>query len=294
MSIFTLQNEKLLVCINSYGANLASVYDKINGREMLWQMTDNRSWKKQDVCIFPFVARLKDGFYQVAGREYDLPIHGFCDSKDFVVKKHTSDCLEMYVQFDEETLRMYPYKFEFMAKFQLFASTLKVTYAVTNLDDKNIYYGVGGHPAFAVDGITTDDGADITGNSIVLGGKNDYTQIVMDDSNFFVRGEQSIHIPNGEIKLSKELFENDAIILKNDFGKATLVLKNGGKLLFETDSTYLAFWSYLKFGEYVCFEPWWTLPDDENPKRELSEKSSILTLGAGDQREYSYSITISE
>lgn len=292
MSIYTLQNEQLLVCVNSFGCTLASIYDKISGREMLWQMNDKRSWQKQDVCIFPFVARLKDGFYEVDGKEYSMPIHGFCNSKDFVVTKHTSEYLEMCVKFDEYTLKMYPYKFEFVAKYQLFDNKLQVTFMVKNLDDKSIYYGIGGHPAFAVDGVTTDDGSDITGNKILLDGKQDFIKIAMDNSNVFVCGEEQLQISNGTLELSKELFANDAIILKNDFGKATLLRKNGGKMIFETDSTYLAFWSYAKFGEYVCFEPWWTLPDDTNPNRELKEKSSILCLGATESREHSYSITI--
>lgn len=292
MSIYTLQNEYLLVCVNSFGATLAGIYDKKNCMELMWQKSDERSWKKQDVCIFPFVARLKDGIYEVDGREYEMPIHGLCKLKDFVIKNHKSDTLEMSIQFDAETLRMYPYKFEFKAKFELVQNKLVVTYIVKNLDDKTIYYGIGGHPAFAVDGITTENGSDITGNNILIDEKTKFVKVVMNDSNYFVKGEESYNIPNGKLVLSKELFANDAIILKNNFAKATLVKKNGDKILFETNANYLAFWSYAQYGEFVCFEPWWTLPDDENPKRELKEKSSILSLNESDSKEYSYSVSV--
>lgn len=291
MSNLVLQNKNLLVCINSVGATLLGVFDKVNSKELLWQ-GDKKSWNEKDICIFPHVARLKDGWYTVDGVEYELPIHGLCKFYYFKVKKHTTDMVEMFINYNEESLRMYPYKFEFTAKFELEENKLKVTYIVKNLDDKTIYYGIGGHPGFALDGVTKWSGSDISGNTILLNDADEYTKITMDKSNFFVRGKENFCAPQNKINLSKDVFANDAIILCNNFGGATLEKKNGGKIVFETDSTYLAFWSHAKFGEYVCFEPWWTLPDDENPKRELKDKSSIISLGVGESREYSYSVKI--
>lgn len=291
MSNLVLQNEQLLICVNSLGATLTSVYDKKTNRELLWQ-ADEKSWNEQDICIFPHVARLKDGYYEVDGKQFELPIHGFCKLKDFVIKKHSSEHLEMVIQFDEETLSMYPYKFEFTVLFELNQNKLCVTYNVKNLDNKTIYYGIGGHPGFALDGSTNENGSDISGNSIILNKNNGLEKVVLDDSNYFVRGFEKYPLKDNVIHLSKEIFANDAIILKNNFGGAILERKNGSKILFESESNYLAFWTHAKFGEYVCFEPWWTLPDDENPNRELKDKSSIISLGVGESKEHTYSIKV--
>lgn len=290
MSIYILQNEFIRVSVNSFGANLTSIFDKKKECELLWQ-ADIKSWNQQDICIFPFVARLKDGFYFFQGKKYEMPIHGFCKFKDFFVVKQTSEYLEMTIAFDEQTLSMYPFKFKFTAKFELILNKLKVTYLVQNLDSQNIYYGIGGHPGFILDGLTNDKGS-VTNDNFLVFEKNEFAKVALDDSNFFVRGKEKFTIENQKINLSKDIFANDAIILYNDFGKVLLKRKNSSELLFETNSTYLAFWSHAKFGEYVCIEPWWTLPDDENPERELNKKSSVLCLSAGDSAEYIYSVSV--
>lgn len=291
MSNLVLQNDHLLVCVNSFGAVLSSIYDKKACRELLWQKSEN-SWNEQDICIFPFVARLKDGYYEIDGRRYNLPIHGFCKLKDFVVIEHSCDKLTLSIKYDSDTLAVYPYKFEFSVMFTLNANKLCVKYIVKNIDDKVIYYGIGGHPGLALDGVSTDEYCDISGNRIVLNDNLGLERVVLDDSNYFVRGLEKFDLKDNILYLSKDVFANDAIILKNNFGGALLERKCGAKILVESDSNYFAFWSHAKFGEYVCFEPWWTLPDDENPKRELKEKSNIIRLAIGDSKEYCYSIKI--
>ena len=62
-----LENDILKIEINENGGCLKSIYDKIKNEELLYQ-PDKRSWSGQDVVIFPFVARLKNGSYTVDGK----------------------------------------------------------------------------------------------------------------------------------------------------------------------------------------------------------------------------------
>ena len=59
-----IKSEYLKVEINETGSTLESLYDKAEERELLWQGSAD-SWTGKDVTIFPFVGRLKDGYYTV-------------------------------------------------------------------------------------------------------------------------------------------------------------------------------------------------------------------------------------
>ena len=66
-----LENDYLKVIINPNGGCFASIFDKTTNKEILYQPI-KESWQGQDVFIFPFVARLKEGKYLVNNKEYYL------------------------------------------------------------------------------------------------------------------------------------------------------------------------------------------------------------------------------
>lgn len=66
-----ITNGILDVTVNENGSLLDSV--KYRGEEYLWQGSE-KSWKSKDIVIFPFVARLKDGWYIVDGKRYEMKI----------------------------------------------------------------------------------------------------------------------------------------------------------------------------------------------------------------------------
>ena len=70
-----IENEFLKVAVNINGGSLTSIYDKTNNKELLYQ-PDGKSWAGQDVVIFPFVARLKDGKYTYNNDTYSMKNHG--------------------------------------------------------------------------------------------------------------------------------------------------------------------------------------------------------------------------
>lgn len=62
-----IQNKELSITVNPNGGALSSIYDLRKNKELLYQPIEN-SWQGQDVIIFPFVARLKDGNYHTRER----------------------------------------------------------------------------------------------------------------------------------------------------------------------------------------------------------------------------------
>ncbi|MDE7337520.1 MAG: aldose 1-epimerase family protein, partial [Clostridia bacterium] len=66
-----IKSDTLRVEINETGSTLESFYDLKEKEELLWQGSED-SWTGKDVTIFPFVGRLKDGYYTVNGEKYSM------------------------------------------------------------------------------------------------------------------------------------------------------------------------------------------------------------------------------
>ena len=54
MAAYTIENEKLSVTIDVHGAELSSIYDKENDRELIWQ-ADAAFWNRHAPVLFPNV-----------------------------------------------------------------------------------------------------------------------------------------------------------------------------------------------------------------------------------------------
>lgn len=52
MAAYTIENEKLSVTIDAHGAELSSIYDKENDRELIWQ-ADPLFGIAMHRCFFP-------------------------------------------------------------------------------------------------------------------------------------------------------------------------------------------------------------------------------------------------
>ena len=125
------------------GAELTSI--QCDGKEMLF---DGKTfWNRQSPILFPIVGRIKDSKTEIEGQIYEMSQHGFARDMEFnqIEENH------YVLTYNEETLKKYPYKFELHVIYQIIEDTLQVEYQVKNIDNKKIYFGLGGHPAFSCD-----------------------------------------------------------------------------------------------------------------------------------------------
>ena len=79
-----LENEALKVTINSFGAELASIWGKATDTEYLWN-ADAKFWKRTAPVLFPFVGSLKNKGYHYEGKTYSMGQHGFARDMEFAV-----------------------------------------------------------------------------------------------------------------------------------------------------------------------------------------------------------------
>ena len=242
------------------GAELTSIQH--NGKEMLF---DGKTfWNRQSPILFPIVGQIKEG------KIYEMSQHGFARDMEFqeIEENH------YILKYNEQTLKKYPYKFELHVIYKIVGDALQVTYEVKNIDNKKIYFGIGGHPAFKCDYST--------GDYEIVFEQNEENIEFLKLRNGLIDMENATNIlEENKIHLTENIFDNDAIIMKNiKSNKVVLQNRNTNKKILEfdfTDFPYLALWSK-KGAPFVCIEPWQNTADKIDSNQIFKEKENILSL----------------
>ena len=146
--MLTLQNQNLTLCVDPFGAQMMELGSK-QGTQFLWN-GDKQYWPDRAPVLFPYVARLTDGCYTLCGERYSMDIHGFAKDSVFTIEEQSSDSVTFWLRQTPETLRQYPFRFTFRVRYALRGWTVHVTYSVCNEDEKELPFGIGGHPGFRV------------------------------------------------------------------------------------------------------------------------------------------------
>ena len=73
---YTLENSILKVELDSFGAEIKSVFSKTTDREYLWN-GDKKYWGRTSPVLFPFVGGLQNKEYHYNGKTYPMGQHGF-------------------------------------------------------------------------------------------------------------------------------------------------------------------------------------------------------------------------
>lgn len=286
-----IKNEFLSISVNPVGAELSSIKNLETGVEHLWQ-GDPEIWASQAPNLFPVIGVLKNGEYIFEGKTYKMPKHGFVRyNENIELKSKTEDELIFELNYSEESLKQYPFKFRFEIGFILKDKSLEVSHRIYNLDDKTIYFSLGGHPAF---------NAPISVNEVYedyyleFDQKLDLRSYLLNEEGLISEKTVGILDNENKIRLKKDLFENDALIFKNiPSKKVSLKSKNSGTVLSVeyTDFKNLGIWA--KPGApYVCIEPWLGIADVEGTDQNLKTKEGMEQLEPGKNFQANYIINV--
>lgn len=272
------------------GAELTSV--QYNGKEMLFQgakvldSNGNIYWKRQAPILFPIVGQLKNSQTQIEGETYEMSQHGFARDMDFEEISKTENKHHYMLKYNEGTLKKYPYKFELHVIYEIIGDTLTVTYKVKNIDDKIIYFGLGGHPAFNCNYSS--------GEYEIAFSENEDKIEFLKLKNGLIDTEKAQNIlQDNKIYLKEDTFDNDAVIMKNlKSNKVVLQNHETNQKILEFDFTgfpYLALWSK-KGAPFVCIEPWQNTADRIDSTQIYKDKENIIELPKDREFECKYSI----
>lgn len=288
-----LENDLIRIDVTTCGGSLTSIYDKKRNVELLYQPHED-SWQGQDIFIFPFIARLKNGYYLHNDKRYDLKNHGLIR---YMVGEDSSskDNIKVSFKSDDKTLVRFPFDFEASITYTLVNNEIIISYDIFNTGENPLPFELGAHPAFKLPGVKRNDEFDISGNYIKFDGVKKLKLVEEEETASFVLDEID-YLETDVILLNKKLFNDiNTIILKaDDINEVTLKKRDGSSLTLEiNNATYLALWSDKKRGDYVCIEPWLGLPDYNEPEREIYKKPHMILLEKGKHFTYSYKIKIS-
>jgi galactose mutarotase-like enzyme len=279
--MFKLQSTTVEIIINPLGAELQQFTHTTHGN-LLWQKND-KLWNRFAPILFPIVGRLLNDQYTLNHESYGMRQHGFARDQVFQVMEHSEDSITLRLTDNEQTRAQYPFAFELQVKYTLLQDTLEIEHRVTNLDSAELYYSLGGHPGFHIDGKLSayylDFGADYAVQQHLITG------------NYYNGKTKEIQLSR-KFELSDDLFASDAIVIKQPpfqsigFGKI-----NGPKLLTLHCDTWTAVGLWTKPGApFFCIEPWWGWADALDSSGNINEKEGIMSLASGSHSTHKYCI----
>lgn len=286
MSLITIQNENLTVQISTFGAELQSVIGK-GGTEFIWE-GDPAVWEDRAPVLFPICGSLKADKYEIYGKTYTLPQHGFASSVEFEVEEKTDTTVTFLYTSNEETNKCYPFDFTFRVVFSLSGNKLNVDYKVENTGAKEMYFSAGAHEGYAC-----PEGYEAY--SVVFDASETLYHTVLEGP--LLTDEKICVLKNAkELPLKRKYFEIDALVFEELRSRKISLVKRGAtkKITLEFPGhDHLLIWT-MPDGKYVCFEPWTGLPDRVGSSFSIEEKESITCLPAGEKTVISHSITFEE
>jgi galactose mutarotase-like enzyme len=297
MSAFTLKNNNLTIVVDENGAELTSILRHDTDTEYLWN-ADPVYWKRHAPILFPVVGSLKNKSYSYQGKTYSSPQHGFAREMSFKLTNHTEQELWFVLEANEETKKVYPFDFRLELGYRLEENKVTAFWKVINTDHGNLFFSIGGHPAFTC---PLGEGELQSDYYLLFDSDKPIHYMLVDEAGLAVRkpfvDQHILTTEEGYLPIFTHLFDRDALIIEeNQFHRISLADSNKKPYL-SVDFTAPLFglWSPAKKkAPFVCIEPWYGRCDASDFDGTLEDREYGNCLAAGDVFEASYTITIHE
>lgn len=284
-----LVNNNMTLLIDEFGAEIKSF--KIDEIEFMWNKKEY--WSKTSPALFPFVGALLDNKYIFNEKNYFIETrHGFARDNKFKIVSIDNDEIKLMFESNEETLKIYPFNFKYYHIYKMTKNGFKLKFRVENLNNYDMYFSLGGHPAFLLD----DDYND---NYYIQFEKEENCKRYEFEKGFIKDSVEYFENKNSKniIDINDELFNmTDTLAFKNLNSECvTLKSKNTNKTVKITfkNFKYLAFWK-IKNAPFICIEPWLGITDKLDTDYKLENKEGIIKLEKGkvfeEEIEFSFSI----
>ncbi|MBR1674251.1 MAG: aldose 1-epimerase family protein [Eubacterium sp.] len=300
--MYFIENSRIKAGIEAHGAELRSLVNKETGEEYMW-CGDPAFWGRVSPVLFPVVGNYKNKTSIYEGKEYHLSQHGFARDSEFEVVEQEDDMISFKLTFDEKSKEVYPFDFELIITYEL-KDKLAVKWTVKNLDSREMYFSIGGHPAFNLRGTETKihfsnsvdkDAAGAALDGKTVSGAATLTAGILDAGLLSDRTKQIELSEKGLLQPTIELFAEDALILEDcRYDSVGLSDAEGNDYLTVTfDAPVLGIWSPAgKNAPFVCIEPWYGRTDRVGFNMQLTEREYGNRLAPDEVFETAYTIAV--
>lgn len=287
----TISNSELTLNISSHRAELHNIIK--DNKEYLWQ-GDPKYWGRHSPVLFPICGRVWNNVYRNNGVEYSLEQHGFARDMEFEVLQKDETSIEYVLESNEETLKVYPFKFRLLISYILKGNRIIVRWKVQNIGDKDMYFQIGAHPGFLFPDLDTTISER---GYFALFGKKDLVYNVPLEKGCVGENYQELITNKGLMEVDTKTFDcNTYIFEDNQLNKVTFLdRKHHPYVSVEFDSPVLALWSptaTLPDAPFFCIEPWYGESDHVDYNGEFKDKKYMQYLAPKHNFEVSYTIII--
>lgn len=283
---YVLKYDDLEIVVNSKGAEQEHLYYR--GKDYMRVRDD--FWNRKAPVLFPIVGKLRDLKTYINGELFSMPQHGFARDLEFELFKQEANRVILFHSYDDETLRVYPYKFQLYIEYRIEGKKLKVRYNVVNKGKENMHFNIGGHPGFKLPMYENDKFEDYS----VIFDETESWEAPTVSSNGTLNFKDTISYKNiDRIDLNYKYFEIDAIVIPNiKSRKVKLVNKEnkGIEFAYKNFNT-LAIWTRPN-APFVCLEPWRGYADHNDSDYDFLKKDDLVTLRSNESYTFGYDITI--
>ncbi len=279
--LYTIENESLKVTVTTKGAQVASVICKSDGAEHIWQ-ADPAVWGWHGPILFPHCGKVVDNTIEVDGQAYPSAQHGFARNLEHALYLQEAHKLVLCLFDSDQTRQSWPFAFRLFSTFELKGDTLHHSLTVENSGAQPLRFGIGYHPGFA---IPFDEKHSYSDYELRFDTPQSPVCISCLPKGLVHGDCYSIGGNLSNIPITEQLFDNDSIcmagltaqtlgIYEKDSGRA-VVCDIG-------DFPYTLIWSKPGAPQFICIEPWHSLPSWEGGSKNWDEKPAAATLQPGD------------
>lgn len=284
-----IANDYLTIQVSDLGAELSSIKDE-NGREYLWQ-GDKRYWGRRSPILFPIVGAVWHDTFRVDGKKYHAKRHGFARDSKFKLIKRENNRLVYSLHDTAESYENYPFHFILGISYKLERNKIHVVWHVQNIDDKEIHFQIGGHPAFNIPDMK--EGEPVKGYLKLSQEKLERT--VFNHEGNRLEAYKDFETDEGILEFDGQTFKDDALVFDRCQLHDIQLLNRKGmpqvSLHFNTPA--VGIWTpYGKNAPFLCIEPWYGIADAENYCGEFKDRYLMNHLQPGASFMSEYIITI--
>lgn len=297
-TLFTLENDELLVTVARRGAELTRIYDKKADREVLW-CAEPSVWNRHAPVLFPFVGKCYEGAYVHDGKEYGMTPHGFARDMDFEPLLCDMDECWFRLKDTPETYKKYPFHFEVEIGHRLEGRTIEVMWKVANTDSGEMLFMMGGHPAFQVpEGKNIYDFTfEFNRRGCREGQFTDCLHYLAPNAKGYEKEELQgdLKLSEGRVPLTKGFFDTALTYMFDEAQVSSVSLMVDGSpyvTLECSDFPYLGIWTMEATHPFVCLEPWYGICASDGYKGELKDRRGIISLPGWENWQKSYQIRV--
>lgn len=330
MAEHSIENEELKILVSDHGGELVSLVKKETGQEYIWN-ADKAFWGRHAPVLFPIVGGLRENIYRFGGREYRLGQHGFARDMEFELASKTENEIWHRLVSNEATREQYPFDFELETGFRLFRNQVIVLWRVQNRSEGEMYFSIGGHPAFLLppqDGAAGGKEADRQKEEVFPAGtflksgngqekKEDMPEqgrykllfegvsmlnTRMLENGLACRRLEQLELTRCEVEgkqygaaaVTEHFFDRDAYIIEGHQTREVALAGTDGspRLSVKFDAPLFGVWAPKGNAPFVCIEPWYGRCDGVDADQSLEDKEYINRLEPGQVFSKNYRICI--